>query len=178
MDLAKNVLFRKVVITGRAPVIFSEFWLCSPPTLSDSFKITAPTRMYLDYREGNRMANEQAAPAAPFVVHHTLIGKGALKTLWIGSQWRSEHFFYSRLPFVNWKSRDECSASLETARRVFYRHWLGRNSVQYRLPMQVEGRDGLVCLFQKCYRPCSALTKPQWIFIFAIPIPYWFPDFQ
>jgi hypothetical protein len=56
------------------------------------------------------------APAAPFVLHRTSIGKGAMKTFRINCQWRSE-LFYRLLSFFNGKSRDECSAPLE---RVCY----------------------------------------------------------
>jgi hypothetical protein len=42
------------------------------------------------------------APDAPFVFHHRLIGKGAMKKFGIDSQWRNENF-YRHLSSLNMK---------------------------------------------------------------------------
>jgi hypothetical protein len=51
------------------------------------------------------------APAAPFVLHHTLIGNGAMKIFGIDSQWRKEPFFNRHISFLNRKSHDEYECS-------------------------------------------------------------------
>jgi len=48
-----------------------------------------------------------------------------MKTYRLNCQWWS-YPFYRHLLFFNWRSYDECSASLE---RVSYRHWRECNGV-------------------------------------------------
>ncbi len=50
------------------------------------------------------------APAAPFVLHHTLIGKGAMKNFGIDSQWRNEHFLIVIFHFSKEKATTKMNA--------------------------------------------------------------------
>jgi hypothetical protein len=107
-----------------------------------------------------------------------LTGKGALKNFEIGSQRRSEilnfviAIFYlaigkaaTKAPH-RWKLRENCLTRIGYAAMVYSIACLG----------ELKGGDGLGCLLQKSYRPCSAFVKSA--LNFHLRHLYWFPNCQ